>query len=245
VSLSEAGEALLTRVGPALADLFEATDAIQEFRDKPAGVLKVSVSRPSFSAALAPKLAAFVAKYPDIRLDFSFNEAFVDIVAEGLDAGIRLGDSIAQDMVSIKISEREPIALVASPEYLKRQGTPRSISDLSAHQCVRFRFPSSGALYRWELLDDGKSIEIDVQGPLTVNDGNSLIESALAGLGIAYVLERTASRHIREGNLKKILTAACPVLPGFHLYFPSRRQLPPKLRCFVDFMTVRGSSIRS
>jgi DNA-binding transcriptional LysR family regulator len=238
VSLNEAGEALMARVGPALADLFEATDAVQEFRDKPAGLLRLAVSRPAFNALLLPKLFAFHEAYPDIKLDMSFDESFVDIVAKGLDAGIRLGDSVAQDMVSVKVSEAEPIAILASPDYLKRRGTPKSIADLVNHDCIRFRFPSSGAIFRWELVDSGKPVEIEVAGAMTVNDAASMISCALEGLGLAYVLENTAKRQIAGGLLKKVLTSATPVLPGFHLYYPSRRQLPPKLRCLVDFMAM-------
>jgi DNA-binding transcriptional LysR family regulator len=240
VSLNEAGEALMARVGPALSDLFEGTDAVQEFRDRPAGVLRLAVSRPSFSALLLPRLAGFAKAYPDIKLDLRFDEAFVDIVAQGLDAGVRLGDSIALDMVSVKVTDAEPIAILASPDYLKRRGMPKSISELASHDCIRFRFPGSGALFRWELLDDGKPVEVEVPGVVTVNDAASMISCALQGLGIAYVIENTARSHIQDGSLKKVLVSAAPVLPGFHLYYPSRRQLPPKLRCFVDYMTGRA-----
>lgn len=240
VSLNEAGEALMARVGPALSDLFEATDAVQEFRDKPAGVLRLAVSRPSFNAMLLPRLAGFAQAYPDIKLDLRFDEAFVDIVAQGLDAGVRLGDSIAQDMVSVKVTEAEPIAILASPDYLKRRGTPKSIADLASHDCIRFRFPGSGALFRWELLDGDKPVEIEPPGAVTVNDAASMVACALQGLGVAYVIERTATSHIKDGTLRKVLGSAAPVLPGFRLYYPSRRQLPPKLRCFVDYLTGRA-----
>lgn len=231
----------MARVGPALSDLFEATDAVQEFRDKPAGMLRLAVSRPSFNALLLPRLAGFARAYPDIKLDLRFDEAFVDIVALGLDAGVRLGDSIAQDMVSVKVTEAEPIAILASPDYLQRRGTPKSIGDLTFHDCIRFRFPGSGALFRWELLDAGKPVELEVPGAITVNDAASMISCALQGLGLAYVIERAATPHIVDGSLKKVLASAAPVLPGFHLYYSSRRQLPPKLRCFVDYMTDRTS----
>lgn len=207
VSLNEAGEALLARVGPALSDLFEATDAVQEFRDKPAGVLRLAVSRPSFNALLLPRLAGFAQAYPDIKLDLRFDEAFVDIVALGLDAGVRLGDSIAQDMVSVKVTEAEPIAILASPDYLKRRGTPKSVGDLPSHDCIRFRFPGSGALFRWELLDAGKRVELEVPGFVTVNDAASMISCALQGLGLAYVIEHAATPHIVDGSLKKVLAS--------------------------------------
>lgn len=242
VSLSEAGERLWAKVGPALADLFEATEAVQEFRDKPVGLLRIGVSGPAFSGWLQPALAEFHAAYPDVGLELSFDDAFVDIVARGLDAGVRLGDSVALGMVSVRVSEREPIAILGSPEYLQGRGVPKRVDDLSQHDCIRFRFPSSGTVFRWELLRDGKPMELDVRGPVTVNDTAAMIECALAGLGLAYVLEGAARKFIDRGALIKVLKGSTPVLPGFHLYYPSRRQLPLKLRCFIDFMTARASS---
>lgn len=239
VSLNEAGDRLWAKVGPALADLFEATEAVQEFRDKPVGLLRLAVSRPAFSALLQPALAGFHAAYPDIKLELSFDDGFVDIVAKGLDAGVRIGDSVAQDMVSVKVSESEPIAILGSPDYLKRRGVPKKVADLGNHDCIRFRFPSTGVVFRWELLDEGRPVEMEVNGPITVNDTASMLACAVEGLGLAYVLERTARDRLSSGVLQKVLPMASPVLQGLHLYYPSRRQVPPKLRCFVDFMTAR------
>lgn len=239
VSLNEAGERLWAKVGPALDDLFEATESVQEFRDKPMGLLRLGVSRPAFSALIQPAMVGFHAAYPDIGLELSFDDGFIDIVEKGIDAGIRLGDSVAQDMVSVKLSESEPIAILASPDYLARRGTPAGAADLKDHDCIRFRFPSTGVVFRWELLDEGRPIEMEVSGPITVNDTASMLSCAAEGLGLAYVLERTARDMLASGALRKVLPKASPVLPGFHLYYPSRRQLPPKLRCFVDFMTAR------
>lgn len=239
VSLNEAGERLWAKVGPALDDLFEATESVQEFRDKPMGLLRLGVSRPAFSALIQPAMVGFHAAYPDIGLELSFDDGFIDIVEKGIDAGIRLGDSVAQDMVSVKLSESEPIAILASPDYLARRGMPAGAADLKDHDCIRFRFPSTGVVFRWELLDEGRPIEMEVSGPITVNDTASMLSCAAEGLGLAYVLERTARDMLASGALRKVLPKASPVLPGFHLYYPSRRQLPPKLRCFVDFMTAR------
>ncbi len=157
----------------------------------------------------------------------------------GLDAGFRLGDSVAQDMVSVRVSEKEPIAILGSSDYLKRRGIPKKVGDLVNHDCIRFRIPGSGAVFRWELLDDGRPVEIEVSGPVTVNDTASMLECATEGLGLAYVLEGTARQLIANGTLVRVLATSSPVLPGFHLYYPSRRQLPLKLRCFVDFMVAK------
>jgi DNA-binding transcriptional LysR family regulator len=239
VSLNEAGQRLWAKVGPALTDLFEATEAVQEFRDKPIGLLRIGISRPAFSAWLQPALAGFHHAYPDIKVELSFDDGFVDIVAQGLDAGVRLGDAVAQDMVSVKVTESEPIAVLGSPAYLQRRGVPQRVADLAGHDCIRFRFPSSGAVFRWELLEDGQPTEVEVSGVMTVNDTAAMLSCAAAGLGLAYVLEGTARLLIEDGSLVKVLAGSSPVLPGFHLYYPSRRQLPLKLRCFLDFMVAR------
>ncbi|MBN8490223.1 MAG: LysR family transcriptional regulator [Burkholderiales bacterium] len=239
VSLSEAGERLWARAGPALTDLFEATESVQEFRNRPVGVLRLGISRPAFTSWLQSALADFHAAFPEIRLELSFDDGFVDIVAQGLDCGVRLGDAVAQDMVSVKVSASEPVAIVGSPDYLKRRGVPRKLADLAWHDCILFRLPSTGTVYRWELVDDGKAVEMEVAGPVIVNDTAAMLDCARAGLGLAYVLEGTATEPLRSGALVKVLPSAVPVLPGFHLYYPSRRQLPLKLRCFIDFMTER------
>lgn len=239
VSLTEAGQGLWTKVVPALSDLFEATEALQAFRDKRAGLLRIGVSRPAFSAWLEPALAGFHAAYPDIKVELSFDDGFIDIVAQGLDAGVRLGDSVAQDMVSVAASGGEPVAILGSPAYLALRGVPRRVADLVDHDCIRFRFPGSGAVFRWELLESGRLTEVEVAGVVTVNDTAAMLSCASAGLGLAYVLEGSARRQIMDGTLIKVLASASPVLSGFHLYYPNRHQLPLKLRCFIDFMKAR------
>jgi DNA-binding transcriptional LysR family regulator len=246
VALTEAGERLWARLGPALEDVREATESVRELAEKPTGLLRINLPRLAFGGLLQPQLARFHEKYPGIALEFCFDDGFVDIVEQGLDAGIRLGDSVARDMVSFPLSPREAIAIVASPAYLKRRGTPSKIADLAHHDCIRFRFPSTGAIFRWELLDGGRPVEVEVAGAVTVNDPPAMVGCALAGLGLAYVLENTAREPIAAGKLKRVLISACPTLPGLHLYFPSRRQLPMKLRCFVDFWrTLRSGGASS
>ena len=219
VSLNEAGDRLWAKVGPALTDLFEAIESVQEFRDKPVGLLRLGISRPAFSALLQPALASFHLAYPEIKLELSFDDGFVDIVAKGLDAGVRIGDLVAQDMVSVKVSESEPIAILGSPDYLNRRGVPMKVADLGNHDCIRFRFPSTGAVFRWELIDKGHLVEMEVHGPITVNDTASMLACAMEGMGLAYVLERTARDMLGSGALTKVLSTAAPVLPGLHLYY--------------------------
>ena len=235
VALTEAGERLWARVGPALDEVMEATESIRDLAEKPTGLLRISLPRIAFASVLRPRLAAFHERYPGIGLDLSFDDGFVDIVERGLDAGIRLGESVARDMVSVPFGPPETVAIVASPTYLKRRGIPKSIADLAQHDCIRFRFPSTAVIFRWELLNDGKPVEVEVGGPIIVNDPAAMVACALDGLGLGYVFESTAHEAIAAGQLKRVLLEAGPTLPGLHLYFPSRRQLPMKLRCFVDF----------
>jgi DNA-binding transcriptional LysR family regulator len=213
----------------------EATESVRELAEKPTGLLRISLPRLAFGGLIQPHLGCFHEQYPEISLELCFDDGFIDIVERGMDAGIRLGDSVARDMVSLPLSSRETIVIVASPAYLKRRGTPKKIADLAQHDCIRFRFPSTDAIFRWELVDEGRPVEVEVTGPVTVNDPPSMVGCALSGLGLAYVLESIAGDALATGKLKRVLPAACPTLPGLHLYFPSRRQLPMKLRCFVDF----------
>jgi DNA-binding transcriptional LysR family regulator len=246
VALTEAGERLWARVGPALDDVMDATESVRELAEKPTGLLRISLPRLAFSSLLQPHLGRFHEQYPGIRLELCFDDSFVDIVERGLDAGIRLGDSVARDMVSLPLSRQEAVVIVASPAYLKRRGTPQTIADLAQHDCIRFRFPSTDVIFRWELVDEGRPVEVEVAGPVTVNDPAAMVGCALEGIGLAYVLESTAREPLAAGKLKRVLPTACPTLPGLHIYFPSRRQLPMKLRCFVDFWRTlpRGFSTR-
>lgn len=240
VGLNEAGEHLLAKAKPALDDLLEALDTVQDFRNKPTGLLKINLPRPVYSGLLQAALPAFHAAYPEISLELCFDDGFVDIVAQGFDAGIRLGESVAQDMVSIPLSHEERIVIVASPEYLARKGIPRTIEDVQSHDCIRFRMPSGGAVYRWELLQGNKEIELQVNGPITVNDTDAMVRAAVGGFGLGYMLECTVASELASGRLVRILEGMCPTLSGFHLYYPSRRQLPAKLRCFIDFWKSKG-----
>ena len=245
VALTEAGERLWARVGPALDDVVEATASVRELAEKPTGLLRISLPRVAFGGLVQPHLGRFHEQYPGIALELCFDDGFIDIVERGFDAGIRLGDSVARDMVSVPLSSREKIVIVASPAYLKRYGTPQKIADLAQHNCIRFRFPSTGAIFRWELLDEGGPVEVEVTGPVTVNDPPAMVGCALEGLGLAYVFESIARESLAAGKLKRVLSTVCPTLPGLHLYFPSRRQLPMKLRCFVDFWKLLRSNDRA
>lgn len=240
VGLTEAGELFLARVGPATGELLEATELLQAYRERPSGLLRINLSRISFAALLQPLLEEFLRAYPDIRVELFLDDGFANIIEGGFDAGIRLGDAVARDMVSLPLSTPNRIAIAASPRYLKRKGTPAKLEDLKAHDCIRFRFPTSGAIFRWELLRNRRMIEVEVQGPLIVNDTNALVQAALEGIGLSYVMEKSAAPWLASGRLKRVLEDCCPTIPAFHLYYPSRRQMPAKLRCLIDFLKARA-----
>lgn len=238
VSLTEAGEQFLARIAPAITEVLEATEMLQRARSSPSGVLRLNLPRTAYSMLIEPRLAAFHRAFPEIHMDMTFEEGFVDIVAGGYDAGIRLGEYVAQDMVSVPLSTADRIVIVGAPAYFKRHGVPKRIADLTRHDCIRMRGPATRAIYRWELIDGDKEIDVEVVGSMTVNDSGAQVTLAAQGLGLAYVLKSMARPYLNSGRLRAVLEQACPDLPSFHLYFPKQRQLAPKLRSFVDFWRV-------
>lgn len=239
VGLTEAGELFLARVGPATGELLEATELLQAYRERPGGLLRINLPRVAYAGLLQPLLAEFLVQHPDIRLELCFEDGFINIIEGGFDAGIRMGDSVARDMVSTPISVPLRMAVVGSPKYLRRKGTPQRIEDLKEHDCIRFRFMGSGAVYRWELMRGRRMVEIEVQGPLTVNDTTALVDTALEGIGLSYVMVMTAAPYLASGRLRPVLEESWPTLSPFHLYYPGRRQMPAKLRALIDFLKAR------
>jgi DNA-binding transcriptional LysR family regulator len=236
VGLTEAGELFLARVGPATGELLEATELLQAYRERPSGLLRINLPRIAYAALLQPLLEAFLRAYPEIRVELYFDDGFANIIEGGFDAGIRLGDAVARDMISLALSPPQRTAIIAAPRYLKRKGVPRKIEDLKAHECIRFRFPTSGAIFRWEMLRNRRMVEVEVQGPLIVNDTEALVQTAVDGIGLSYVMEKSAAPWLASGRLKTVLEDFCPTVAAFHLYYPSRRQMPAKLRCLIDFL---------
>ncbi|WP_035061183.1 LysR family transcriptional regulator [Andreprevotia chitinilytica] len=234
VGLTEAGERFFARAAPALADLNEATADLDDFRDRPAGTLRLTLPRIA-AELLRPTLTGFLSAYPQIRLDLSMDDHLVDIVEAGFDAGIRLGESVQRDMVGVPLTREERSVIVGAPGYFARIPPPQTIEDLQQHTCVRYRFLSSGVVYRWELLRDGKMIEAEIDGPITVNDGDFMKSLALDGVGLVYTLESLVAPQLERGELVPVLQDCCPTWPGFYFYYPSRKQLPAKLRCFIDY----------
>jgi LysR family transcriptional regulator, regulator of peptidoglycan recycling len=236
VSPTEAGERLLARLRPALDEFDDALESINAFRDRPAGHLRLTVPPPVASFVLAPLLASFLARYPEIALEISVDSALVDIVANRFDAGIRFGPRVARDMIAVPVTDKLRVVVVASPEYLAQHPRPQTPKDLLTHNCIRLRFGISG-LAPWHFLVNGKEIEFDVEGPLTVNDGELAVRAALDGVGILYMLEDYVAPMIADGRLVSLLDEWLPPpADGFYLYYPSRRQNPAALQALIGFL---------
>lgn len=180
-------------------------------------------------------LGGFLRKYPGVQVELATDEGYVDIVEQGFDAGVRMGESVQKDMVAVPLGGPIAVAVVGSPDYFKRHPVPRHPSDLARHNCVRFRFSGSGAIYRWELDINGRRVEYEVSGNLTISDSLFSVEAALDGIGLAYTFEQLSLPYIRTKKLKRVLGAFSPTFPGFYLYYPSRRQQPPKMKAFVEY----------
>ncbi|HWY23464.1 MAG TPA: LysR family transcriptional regulator [Nevskia sp.] len=238
VGVTEAGAMFLQRVLPALEQLGAAFSELDELRGKPAGTLRLSLPRLAMRTLLTPLVGEFCRRYPEIRLDLMADDRFVDLVGEGYDAGIRLGESLAQDMIAVRATREQRIAVVGSPEYFRDNPVPQAPADLHEHPCIRFRF-SSGVIYRWEFGRDGQEFDIDVDGPLICNDNALMIAAAKQGLGLAHVMEDLVREDLRSGALVRVLEDWCPPFPGLYLYYPSRAQMPLKLRVFIDFLQER------
>ncbi|RZU02933.1 LysR family transcriptional regulator [Rivibacter subsaxonicus] len=235
VSLTEAGEAYLSRIGPALGDVLEAGEQLHALQGRPSGVLRINAARISVAMVLQPLLAGFLKAHPDVQVELSNDEGYVDIVERGFDAGVRLGESVQKDMVAVPLGGPVSVAIVGSPDYFRRHPAPQHPSDLVHHRCVRFRFTGSGAIHKWELKVDDRIVDYEIAGSLTISDSLFSAEAALDGIGLAYTFEPLARPHLRSKRLKQVLAEFSPTFPGFYLYYPSRRQQPSKLKAFVDY----------
>jgi DNA-binding transcriptional LysR family regulator len=238
VGLTEAGAQFLRRVLPALEQLGTAFGELDELRGQPTGTLRISLPRLAMKLVVAPLLREFCDAYPQIRLDLIADDRFVDLIGEGFDAGIRFGESLAQDMIAVRASGELRIAVVGSADYFRRHPKPLAPADLHRHACLRFRF-NSGLIYRWEFGRDGKDIDIDVDGPLLCNDNALMVEAARQGVGLAHVMEDLVRDEIADGSLVRVLADWCPAFPGFYLYYSNRAQMPLKLRVLIDFLQAK------
>jgi len=239
VGLTEAGRQFLQRITPALAAIDDALDELRQHGDRPAGTLRVTVPEIVLDWLVAPMQADFLRRWPDVTLDIDVTGGLVDLVADGYDCGIRLGERVARDMVAVPLGGKLRSIVAATPAYLDRHGRPQHPRDLQNHACIRNRYVSSGAIYRWEFAQRGRWFDIEVGGPLIVNDPSLAIRAALDGLGLTHTVEPAVREHLTAGRLETVLDTWLPPYDGFYLYYPSRFQVPPKLRAFIDFLRER------
>jgi DNA-binding transcriptional LysR family regulator len=239
VGLTEAGERFLSRAKPAFEELVAASDVARELGQRPSGRLRLSVPRAVVPILLQPLIASFCATYPDIEVEIAASEELIDLAAEGFDAGIRLGQFIAADMIAVRLTPPFRFVIVGSPAYLARNGRPERPDDLRGHACLRWR-RSGGALALWSLHDNARAIEIAVSGPLIANDFPTLLGAAIEGVGLAQVPEPIAARAVEAGRLVQVLEPFAPMAPGVFLYYPGHRQILPKLRAFIDHVKSRS-----
>ena len=232
VAATDAGEHLLARLRPALADIREAVDQVSGFRDQPAGRVRLLVPRLAATTVLAPKLGQFARDYPDVVLDVTTDDSRMDIVAAGFDAGIHFGEYIEKDMIAVRVSQDHRPAIVGSPDYFKLHPRPKSPRDLIKHRCINFRHGSAG-VYRWEFEKGKKSLSVAVNGPLIVDDLEIVTRAAIDSVGIAFMSEEHAAPYLAGGKLARVLEDWCQPFPGFFLYFPSRRQQPAALSALI------------
>ena len=239
VSPTEAGERLLAAAGPRLDEIEAELAALSELRDKPAGTIRISAAEHAANMALWPRLEKFLPDYPDIKVEIAINYSLIDIVAQRYDAGVRLGDQVAKDMIAVRIAPDLRMAIVASPAYFSKRPPPKTPHDLAVHDCINLRLPTHGGLYAWEFAKNGHELNVRVQGQLAFNSSPLILRAALAGFGMACVPEDMVQKHIAAGRLSRVLEKWCPLFPGYHLYYPSRRQSSPAFALLVDALRHR------
>jgi len=241
VAPTPAGERLANAIGHRFDEIEAELDALTELRDKPAGTVRITCGDNVLRTVLLPKLTPVLREYPDITLEFDVSYGFRDIVADRFDAGVRLGRTIAKDMIAIPIGPPLRMAVVGSPDYFERHPQPKTPQELTSHSCINQRMPTSGGLYVWDFERRGRKANVRVDGPLIFNTTPSQVDAALAGLGIALLPEDELTPHIETGKLVRVLSDWCPKFAGYHLYYPSRRQPSPAFSLVLQALRVSSA----
>jgi DNA-binding transcriptional LysR family regulator len=236
---TEAGERLLGAIGPHFDGIEAELEALSELRDKPAGSIRITTGIHAAETILWPALATLLPNYPDIQVELSVQSGFIDIVAERFDAGVRLGETIARDMVAVRIGPDMRMAAVASPAYFSARKPPRTPHDLALHNCINLRFPTRGGLYAWEFEMAGRALNVRVEGQLIVNDIALALGAAIDGLGVAYLPEDYVRKDMDSGRLTRALESWCPPFSGYHLYYPSRRHQSAAFALLIEALRYR------
>ena len=240
VAPTEAGERLLRTLGPALDKIGEELAALSELREKPAGTIRITAGEHAAQAVLWPALATLLPHYPDIKVELIVDYGLTDIVAERYDAGVRLGEQVARDMIAVRIGPDFRWAVVGAPSYFAKRTRPKRPQDLTAHDCINLRLPTYGGLFSWEFEKRGRELKVRVEGQLVFSNLALRLNAALAGLGLAYLPEDQVQTHLAAGRLIRVLDDWCAPFSGYHLYYPSRRQSTPAFALLVDALRFRG-----
>ncbi len=239
VAPTEAGERLLRTAAPRLDEIEAELTALSELRDRPAGTIRITAHDHAIQAVLWPALAKLLPDYPDIKVEIVVDYGLTDIVAERFDAGVRTGELVAKDMIAVRIGPDMRSAVVGAPSYFATRTRPTIPQDLTAHTCINLRLPTHGGLYAWEFEKGGREMRVRVEGQLVFNGTAPMLDAALSGFGLAYVPEETVRAHIADGRLIRVLSDWCPPYPGYHLYFPNRRQPTPAFALVVNALRYR------
>lgn len=234
VSPTAAGEHLLQSIGNHFDDIDAELDALTALRDTPGGLVRITSGDHVLRTVLMPKLMPLLHQYPDVRIEFDVSYALRNIVADRFDAGVRLGESIDKDMVAVPIGPRLRMATVGTPGYFATHGKPKAPGDLTGHRCINIRLPTSGGLYVWEYEKKGRELNVRVDGPLVFSTSPHIVDAALDGLGLVHLPEDELQPHLESGRLVRVLEDWCPLFPGYHLYYPSRRQPSPAFSLVLD-----------
>lgn len=230
------GQTLLLTLGPALDAIEGVLGDLSRIRDRISGTLRITATREGYEAVIRPVLRDFCTNYPNATVEVIIDYAFRDLVSERFDAGIRLGEKLEQDMVALPVGAALRMAVVASPAYLSQHHAPVTPEDLQHHRCINYRMESAGSLYSWEFENGGRKLKVALSGPLTFNEPDLMLQAAIDGLGVAYVLEHEAVPHVEAGRLVRVLDNWCPPFAGFFLYYPSRKQVSPVLAAFLTLL---------
>lgn len=240
VSPTEAGERLLHRIGPRFDEIEAELSSLSELRDKPAGTIRITATGHAADTVLWPKLSKFLHCYPDIKVEIVIEYGLTDIVAERFDAGVRAGEQVARDMIAVRIGPDLRMAVVGAPSYFAGRSPPKKPQDLTEHNCINLRLPTRGGLYAWEFGKGKRELRVHVEGQLVFNRPSRVLNAALAGFGLGYVLEDVAQPYVAKGRLVRVLEDWCPPFTGYHLYYPSRRQPSPAFALLVDALRHRN-----
>ncbi|MFT4089900.1 MAG: LysR family transcriptional regulator [Asticcacaulis sp.] len=240
VSPTEAGERLLRTLAPRLEEIETELAALTELRDKPAGTVRITAGEHAAISVLQPALSGFLQVHPDVNVEIIVDYGLTDIVAERFDAGVRLGEQVAKDMIAVRIGPDMRVAVVGSPDYFKHHDRPVLPQDLTGHNCINMRLPTYGGLFPWEFEKDGHEVKVRVEGQLVYNHLGLRVQSALDGLGLAYVPEEAVRAHIKSGRLVSVLEDWCEPFSGYHLYYPSRRH-SSALSAVAEVLRYRGT----